>query len=66
MRIKNLDKRKKSIIGSRKILFIKHVDVFMVDIAESTEGVEPGYEEQMKVVFPRLRKSSSIFSIGVI
>lgn len=34
-------------------LFVEPLDLFMVDITKNTKGVEPNYEEQLKVVFPK-------------
>lgn len=34
-------------------LFIEHVDVFMMDVSESTEVVKADYQEKMMVVFPK-------------
>lgn len=60
-RLKIADKSKSRPDGEpgpnlEEVSFIEPVDVFMMDIIETTEIAEPDYKEQLKVIFPKAEK----------
>lgn len=60
-RLKFVEKQKARLEGEYdpkvdETLFVEPVDVFMMDVTDSTKGLGHDYEEQMEVVFPKAKK----------